>query len=166
MNWDEITDAVDFSKCVDNVELEAKIVSVYDGDTVKAIFPLNGVNYKWNCRLSGIDTPELRTKCDKEKEMGYKVRDILREKILNKVVVLKCQQMDKYGRLLVDIYCDGNKCHVNNWLIENQYAFKYDGGTKMSWKDLLDNIKHDESYYEAYIAYIHSINGKPEFTKL
>jgi endonuclease YncB( thermonuclease family) len=139
IDWESVNDAIDFSDCVNNSIVEAKIVSVYDGDTVKAIFPLNGVMYKWNCRLGGVDTPELRTKSDIEKKHGYFVRDQLREKILNKVVTLECGDLDKYGRLLVNIKCDidGNNCSVNNWLIEKDYAFEYDGGTKKSWEEYL-----------------------------
>ena len=139
MNWDSITDAPSFSKCVYNTTVEAKIVSVYDGDTVKAIFPLNGVLYKWNCRLTGVDTPEIRTRSPLEKTHGYFVRDMLREKILNKVVTLKCEDLDKYGRLLVEISCDNDTCNINDWLIEREYAFAYHGGTKSSWSDYLFN---------------------------
>ena len=139
MDWKDINDAPDFSECMNNKEVEAKIVSVYDGDTVKAIFPLNGILLKWNCRLTGIDTPEIRTRSTSEKQYGYIVRDKLREKILEKVVVLKCGKLDKYGRLLVEILCDNKKCNINEWLINNKYAFSYDGGTKKSWSEELDN---------------------------
>lgn len=137
IDWDSITDAPDFSDCVNGKTVTAKIVSVYDGDTVKAVFPLNGEMFKWNCRLSGVDTPELRTSCKIEKEFGYTVRDHLREKILNKVVQLNCADLDKYGRLLVTILCDDGNCDVNKWLIEKNYAFAYDGGTKQSWEEYL-----------------------------
>tara|TARA_Y100000022_G_scaffold194973_1_gene200033 strand:+ start:336 stop:785 length:450 start_codon:yes stop_codon:yes gene_type:complete len=118
-----------------------KVVEVYDGDTVKIVFPLSDKEpdrlYKWNCRLINVDTPELRTKNLKEKEFGKKVRDFLREKILDKVVNVKCFDFDKYGRLLVEIFTIENKdvkeeC-INNWLIENGYAKKYKGGTKSKW---------------------------------
>ena len=36
--------------------------------------------------------------------------------------------MEKYGRLLADVYLD--ELHLNQWLIENKYAVAYDGGTK------------------------------------
>tara|TARA_B110000438_G_C15605664_1_gene560012 strand:+ start:424 stop:849 length:426 start_codon:yes stop_codon:yes gene_type:complete len=133
MNWDSITDAPDFS--FEGQEIEAKVVSVYDGDTVRVVFPLQSVMYKWNCRLTGVDTPELRTRCKLEKEYGYKVRDYLRDKILNKVVKIKCGDFDKYGRLLIEIICKDDTCSVNQWLIDNDYAFAYDGGTKQSWKE-------------------------------
>jgi len=141
MNWDEITDAVLFSDCVKDKKVEAKIISVYDGDTVKAIFPLNGVLYKWNCRLVGVDTPELRTRCKIEKKYGYEVRDHLREKILNKVVNLECGDLDKYGRLLVTIF--ENNDSVNEWLIKNNYAFSYNGGKKQNWEKYLVDNKSD-----------------------
>ena len=137
MDWDKVTDAPLFSKCLDNKHVEAKIISVYDGDTVKAIFPLNGVMYKWNCRLSGIDTPEIRTSDRLQKKFGYEVRDHLRTKILNKVVTLKCQDLDKYGRLLTEIWFDQQ--NINQWLIDSDYAFVYDGGTKQSWSSYLLN---------------------------
>lgn len=118
-------------------EHRAKIVDVYDGDTIKCVFPIHDTLYRWNCRLSGVDTPELRTRCKPEKEYGYKVRDYLREKILNKMVYVRCGDFDKYGRLLVQILCEGEDCSVNDWLIQNDYAFAYDGGTKQSWSDYL-----------------------------
>jgi endonuclease YncB( thermonuclease family) len=137
MDWNNVTDAPLFSKCLDNKTVEAKIISVYDGDTVKAIFPLNGVMYKWNCRLTGIDTPEIRTSDRLQKKFGYEVRDHLRTKILNKVVTLKCQDLDKYGRLLTEIWFDQQ--NINQWLIDSDYAFAYDGGTKQSWSSYLLN---------------------------
>lgn len=137
MNIEELDDAPIFS--FEGQTHTAKVVSVYDGDTIKIIFPFNGQVFKWNCRLSGVDTPELRTRCSIEKKFGYEVRDHLREKILNKMVEVKCGEFDKYGRLLVDIYCkDDNTCTINQWLIDNEYAFAYDGGTKQSWKEYLE----------------------------
>ena len=106
MDWSNVNDAPDFSDCMNNQTVDAKVVSVYDGDTIKVIFPLHGVLYKWNCRLSGVDTPELRTRNENEKAYGYVVRDKLREKILNKVVRVSCGDLDKYGRLLVTVFME------------------------------------------------------------
>ena len=141
INWNDINDAPEFS--LEGQQLKAKVVSVYDGDTVKCVFPLNDKLYKWNCRLSGVDTPELRTRNKKEKEYGYKVRDFLREKILNKVVDLECGEFDKYGRLLIKIKCDSEDCSINQWLINNDYAFAYDGGTKKCWEEYLNKLSTD-----------------------
>ena len=133
INWDNVDKNVKiFSfegrKC-------DKVVDVYDGDTVKVVFPLTDKEperlYKWNCRLINVDTPELRTKNLKEKAYGKLVRDKLREKILNKVVNVSCLDFDKYGRLLVEIFQD--EMSINDWLIENNYAKQYGGGKKTKW---------------------------------
>jgi len=111
--------------------VQAKVVKVYDGDTIHVVFKLFDSFYKWNCRIAHVDTPELRTKNEEEKKKGYEVRDKLRELILNKVVRMNCMEFDKYGRLLVEIYLDD--IHINEWLITNGYARKYEGGTKEKW---------------------------------
>merc|ERR1719384_38722 len=59
----------------------AKVVKVYDGDTVTIVAPLfDGVISRFRVRLNGIDAPEIRTKDEWEKKAGYIVRDILNEK--------------------------------------------------------------------------------------
>ena len=126
-------------KCfnLDNREFVAKITNVYDADTCKVIFFLNDELVKFTLRLMGIDTPEIRTRNKKEKAFGLKVRDELRKKILNKVVTITCDEFDKYGRLLIDIEIEQQKL-LSEWLIENNYAFRYDGGTRKSWGEYLE----------------------------
>jgi endonuclease YncB( thermonuclease family) len=135
MNVDDIDDAPLFS--LNDYIVRGKVVSVYDGDSVKIIFPLNGIVYKWNCRLSGIDTPEIRTRNTDEKQLAYHVRDCLREKILNKIVTVTCGNFDKYGRLLTTINCIEDNCDINKWLLEQNYAVEYNGKKKQDWSEIL-----------------------------
>ena len=133
--FDEIQDAPFFS--LSGLECDAKIVNCHDGDTVQALIPLNGSIYKWKCRLSDIDTPEIRTHDKSEKERGLHARDVLSDLILNRVVRVKCGIFEKYGRLLVHIYIpdsngDGQIC-LNDWMVDNGYAHRYNGGTKEKW---------------------------------
>ena len=79
IKWDDIDEKSCEMLSFKGDEVECKVVSVYDGDTIKVVFPLGGHMYKWNCRISGVDTPELRTRCKLEKQKGYEVRDKLRE---------------------------------------------------------------------------------------
>ena len=37
-----------------------KVVDVYDGDTCKVVFKLKNKLYKWNIRMYGYDSPEMR----------------------------------------------------------------------------------------------------------
>jgi len=142
INWDLVDNKIK-SFSLDGEIKKGKCVNVYDGDTIKVVFPIHNKLYRWNCRLLGVDTPEIRTKNKVEKKMGYKVRDKLREKILNKMIFIKCNEFDKYGRLLAEVYLE-NEFHigggnnalntsVNKWLIDNEYAFEYNGGKKKGW---------------------------------
>lgn len=121
----------------------AKVVSVYDGDTVKVVFAVLGKLYKFNCRIQHVDTPEIRTRNKKEKDYGLKVRDELRKKIMNKVVTIVCDDFDKYGRLLIDIKIEEEQL-LSEWLIKNNYAFRYDGKTKKSWSEYLENENQND----------------------
>ena len=134
INWDNATNKTQLFS-FEGRKCEGKVVDVYDGDTVKIVFPLSDKEperlYRWNCRLSNVDTPEIRTKNLKEKAYAKVVRDKLREKILQNIVTVECKDFDKYGRLLVDIFYEN--ININQWLIDNEYAKQYSGGKKSKW---------------------------------
>lgn len=145
IDWDKIDNSVkEFG--FEGETKEAKVVDVYDGDTCKIVFPVLRKLYKFNCRIQGVDTPEIRTRDLAEKEFGKKVRDELRKKILNKVVAIHCGEFDKYGRLLIDIQCKNENQNISKWLIDNDYAFAYDGGTKKKWGPYLAAIKATQEF--------------------
>ena len=113
-----------------------KVVKVHDGDTITIVTVLfNGdVSpksnlYKFNVRVLGIDTPELKTKNVKEKELGIVARDALRALLMNKVVKLKNVSYDKYGRILCNVFLDD--VNVSEWLVSNNHAVLYNGGKKV-----------------------------------
>ena len=113
-----------------------KVVKVHDGDTITIVTVLfNGdVSpksnlYKFNVRVLGIDTPELKTKNTKEKELGIVARDALRALLMNKVVKLKNVSYDKYGRILCNVFLDD--VNVSEWLVSNNHAVLYNGGKKI-----------------------------------
>jgi len=139
IDWDKVDKKIKRFSLKNQVKI-AKCVDVYDGDTIQLVFPLQDELFRWTCRLIGIDTPEIRTKNKKEKTFGYTVRNNLREQILNKVVTVKCEDFDKYGRLLVHIYLDKDTPSINEWLIDNKFAFSYDGGKKQNWGEYLNNM--------------------------
>ena len=116
----------------------AKIVHVYDGDTVNAVFthPDNSKVYKYKLRLAHIDTPELNSKNPNEVKKANEAKKIVEEMILNKIVFLELEGEDKYDRLLANIYIDG--LDLNEYLIEKNYAYSYEGGWKN--KELLNKL--------------------------
>ncbi len=111
---------------------QAKVVSVYDGDTITLVFVFANEYYKWNCRLDGIDTPEIKSKNNEEKALAIKARDYLREQILGKIVDIECGDFDKYGRLLIKLIYENQ--NMNELMISQGHAKAYFGGTKESWE--------------------------------
>lgn len=108
-------------------------IKVYDGDTITiaAKLPYKGSPiYRFSVRLNGIDTPEIKGKTNDEKQCAVLARDTLKELILGKRVELRNVQNEKYGRILAEVYCD--EINLNEWMITQRFAVKYDGGTKMS----------------------------------
>ena len=109
-----------------------KVIKVYDGDTFTLISKLpysDSPIYRFSIRLNGIDSPEIKGKSDNEKLLARLARDALSNLIMGKIVTLRNVSLEKYGRVLADVYI-GDLC-VNEWMIQNNYAVKYDGGTKV-----------------------------------
>ena len=110
-----------------------RVIKVYDGDTItiasKLPYP-NSPMYRLSVRLNGIDTPEIKGKGipDEEKEAAKQAREFVHKLVFNKFVTLQNIQNEKYGRILADVYVDD--LHVNDVLLTQRYAVKYDGGTK------------------------------------
>lgn len=99
---------------------KAKIVDVYDGDTVTAEIDLGfNVKFKEKLRLFGINAPELR---GEEREKGLVSRDYLRGLILDKTVTIKTikDKKGKYGRYLATIIVDG--LNINSEMVFEGYA--------------------------------------------
>ena len=58
----------------------AKVVKVYDGDTIHVVFYHNDDYYRFKCRLNRIDTPEIKSKLILEKRKANEVKNILKIK--------------------------------------------------------------------------------------
>ena len=107
------------------------VIKVYDGDTITIAAKLKywfSPTYKFQVRMNGIDCAELQTKNGCEKKHAIIARDALSKRIMDETVYLQNVGTDKYGRLLADVYYNGqNMCE---WMLTNNYAVPYDGKTK------------------------------------
>ena len=109
----------------------SKVTSIYDGDTFRA--NLVGypeiVGYRIGIRVNGIDTPEMRGKCQKEKDLARKAKQFAVTKLrAAKKIELKNMKRGKYFRIVADVYVDNR--NLGTMLIENHLAVPYDGGHK------------------------------------
>ena len=116
-----------------------RVIKVYDADTITIASKLPydaSPMYRLSVRLNGIDTPEIKGKgvSDEEKEAAKVARDFVSKMVMNKFVRLENIESEKYGRILADVFI--GDVHLNELLIKERYAVKYDGGTKqkpVSW---------------------------------
>ena len=119
------------------------VIKVYDGDTITIASKMpyeNSPLFRFSVRLNGIDTPEIKSKNENEKNLAKKARDSLSQLIMNKKVTLQNVQNEKYGRILADVYLD--ELHINKWMIDQFLAVAYDGKTKQipaSWSEYYES---------------------------
>eukprot|EP00455_Lapot_gusevi_P006291 TRINITY_DN1269_c0_g1_i4.p2 TRINITY_DN1269_c0_g1~~TRINITY_DN1269_c0_g1_i4.p2 ORF type:complete len:178 (+),score=12.64 TRINITY_DN1269_c0_g1_i4:1409-1942(+) len=116
----------------------AKVIKVYDGDTCHVVFeaPYTKIITHIVVRLRGYDSPELRSKSEREKEAAKAARDALIAFIgKDGIVFMTCYQPDKYGRTLADFFTYPLHEHINKWMVDRGYGVEYDGGPKRSFLD-------------------------------
>jgi len=110
------------------------VIKVYDGDTITiatTLPPYHSTMYRFSVRLKDIDCPEMKSHNKEEKELAQIAQKKLSDLVLHKTVHLKNVKLEKYGRLLADVYLED--LHLNNYMITNKLAVEYDGKTKHSF---------------------------------
>lgn len=119
----------------------AQVLSVIDGDTieVRAVIWLGQV-LSTRVRLAGIDAPELRGKCARERALAVRARDYLLAKLAAKLedgerawVRLRDIRYGKYaGRVLARVETAGGE-DLGRGLMAAGLARPYAGRARESW---------------------------------
>lgn len=147
-------------------KFHGKCVDIYDGDTATFCIFININVYRFNMRLLGIGTPEIRPSNNDSDRNNQKLAanyvknrflqlivdsEIDLNKIYSKkeirkllennlrLVTIYCNKFDNYGRCLVKIFrnedeTDDDSKSINNILINEKLACKYEGGVKKNYK--------------------------------
>ena len=107
------------------------VVSVYDGDTFKINLDCSLAAYCENVsvRVRGVDTPEIKGKTAREKELAKKAKAFTREFLAVTPVNLTNCGRDKYFRLLCDV-SNGDGKDLAKELIRRDLGYSYGGGKK------------------------------------
>ena len=117
-------------------EYKIKLDRVIDGDTVDANIDLGfDISVKKRIRFLGINTPESRTRDLEEKARGLAAKD--RVKCLLEgcnIIQLKSHGVGKYGRVLGEIFIEGQNMSLNDLLKKEGHAYEYYGGKKKEFK--------------------------------
>ena len=124
-----------------------KVLKVVDGDTIDADIDLGfSISLEKRIRLSGIDTPESRTTDKQEKALGLESKDWLKNRLeFAKNIVIRTQLPDsteKYGRILGKLYINTEETSLNEQMIDEGYAWEYQGGSKVKDFALLESKRN------------------------
>ena len=110
----------------------ADITRVVDGDTCDVTLHLGfDILFKGRVRLTGIDTPESRTRDLVEKKFGLASKEYFKSWVAEQEYVLvESTEKGKFGRILGRIYnSDMSECY-NDKSIEDYHAVPYNGENK------------------------------------
>jgi endonuclease YncB( thermonuclease family) len=112
--------------CLSSPVYGDEVYRAVDGDTIKTS---EGVYI----RLLGIDTPEIRGLCKKEKQLALEAKSYLQIILDNaqEIEVKAGHKSDKYGRLLAHVYADG--LDLSSLMLQSGMARIYDGGKRDGW---------------------------------
>ena len=123
---------------------------VLGGDTIDVTIDLGFDLYKKErVRVAGVDTPEKRTRDLEEKALGIDATNWLKEKLESAIsgddeLAVRTELvggMGKYGRLLGWLYIGDAELSLNEQMIDEGYAWAYDGGTKQKNFEELREIR-------------------------
>lgn len=111
-----------------------KVTSIYDGDTFRA--DIKGyppvVGRRMSIRINGIDTPEIKAHCEKEKILARAAKKATVVLLRNAhKIELRNIRRGKYFRLIADVYVDEKS--ISKELINKHLAVPYYGNTKINW---------------------------------
>ena len=116
-----------------------EINRVLDGDTIDVTIDLGFDLYKKErVRVAGVDTPEKRTRELEEKALGIDATNWLKKKLEDTIagedeLSIRTELVGgrgKYGRLRGWLYIGEDLISLNELMIDEGYAWEYDGGTK------------------------------------
>tara|TARA_B100000212_G_scaffold285797_1_gene226346 strand:- start:49 stop:507 length:459 start_codon:yes stop_codon:yes gene_type:complete len=130
-----------------------KINRVVDGDTIDVTIDLGfDLSKKERVRVAGVDTPEKRTRDLEEKKLGKDATNWLKEKLEGAIsgaddLIIRTELVGgvgKYGRLLGWLYIGDGDLSLNEEMIQEGYAWAYDGGTKQKDFEELREIRRSK----------------------
>ena len=126
---------------------------VLDGDTIDVTIDLGFDLYKKErVRIAGVDTPEKRTRDLEEKVLGIDATNWMKEHLEETIngddeLIIRTELkggVGKYGRLLGWLYVGDDDVSLNEQMIEEGYAWAYDGGTKQKNFEELREIRRSK----------------------
>jgi micrococcal nuclease len=129
----------------------AKVVQVYDGDTIRVKIIVDGEIQQYRVRMYGYDSPEMKPRLNvPDRAIQIKAAHVAKaalEQLIqqkDQLIQLHCGVFDKYGRILGNVFV--GDLDINEWMITNGHGIPYFGGTKVDYhNNEIDVPKTDRS---------------------
>ncbi|HEY0303053.1 MAG TPA: thermonuclease family protein [Rhizomicrobium sp.] len=113
--------------------MTAHVDRVIDGDTFDASAAIwIGQTIAIRVRIAGLDAPELRARCDAERDRAEAARAYLSRRIAGGDVRLSAVRHDKYGGR-IDARVADARGDIAEQMIRAGLARPYDGGRRQGW---------------------------------
>lgn len=113
----------------------AEIIKVYDGDTYTVdAYPMPRHTLRLHVRLRGIDTPEIRGRCQAEKDKAQAARHFAIETLGTIVRLMNIEDGKYAGRFIADVVTEAGK-DMAKQLIMHGHGRPYAGGKRQGWCD-------------------------------
>lgn len=155
---------------LNNMKTQARVVSIYDGDTLHAVIPVLGSYFKFSVRLHGIDTCEMKSKVVANKEKAVQARNRIIELVTKKpfdytamktkkqieelldsdvfTIWLHCLEMDKYGRVLAKAFASPDEeTSFSDVLVNEGLAYEYFGDGKKTEEEQARSLRNRSPLY-------------------
>ena len=114
----------------------AQVLEVIDGDTVVVRARIwIGQEVETRVRLQGVDAPELRGKCARERLLARQARDLVQATIGGGEVIMRDIRYGKYAGRVVARVLTPEGADSTDALLEAGLGRPYRGGRRESWCD-------------------------------
>lgn len=110
------------------------VLSVLDGDTVNVkIRVWIGQEIETSLRIDGIDAPEIKGKCERERTLAAAAREELATLVNDNIVRIYNVRLEKYaGRVLGQLQTSGG-IDIGKHMIDKGFARAYHGEKRQPW---------------------------------
>ncbi|MDP7429864.1 MAG: thermonuclease family protein [Alphaproteobacteria bacterium] len=114
--------------------IPARLVAVIDGATIAVEARVwLGQKLTIKVRLQGIDAPELKGRCERERSLAVRARDLVSQRIGSGQVRLADVRSGKFAGRVVARVITAAGADVGQELLAAGLAIPYRGGVRQSW---------------------------------
>jgi hypothetical protein len=160
-------------------KMYCRVVNVYDGDTITVVLNIFDGFYKFSVRMNGIDTCEIKSKNEKNKELACFARSrlisLITDKDISETSLLKDRRMIN-NFLNKNVYCAWIECldfefytkyNENFFLIQKGKSIFTQIRNHLSKIESLNKSKHDIEFQILNVRSISSFvpGGKEELAR-